>query len=315
MAAKDLFGNDLPEPDPFDNLTNEDEETQLEEMRNWFFANFQDPVEETPYDSAEGGYIYLYGGPYHADEVLREKFEGKVSDEVLEKLIQEIGNISWEWEGRPKAEDYDDYAWDTIARSSEQLERYNASVANIRKLVAAKIDPAEEQFFLRMLFASVVTVLETYLSDRFVSSMRENPKALKKFVETLPRFRDEGFKLNQIFEKWKGLEHRVRTILLGEIVWHRLISIRSMFKDTFDVDFPELTDLADLLRGIDIRHDLIHRSGRTKDGVEHMITPEAIEKLIVNADALVTRIEAQNDKLGTSEPKPEEPPSPDDIAF
>lgn len=304
--AISLFGDELPEP-PFSNLKDQDEETQLEEMRKWFFANFRDPVEETPYDSEEGGYIYLYGGPYDPDEVLRGEFEGKVPDEVLEKLIEEIRDISWKWEGRPKPEDYDDYVLNAIARSSEQLVRYNASVANIRKLVASKIEPAQEQFFRRMLFASVVTVLETYLSDRFVSSMKENPKALQKFVETFPRFKDEGFKLNQIFGKWRGLEHRVRTILLGEIVWHRLIPIGNTFKDTFDIDFPESADLADLLRGIDIRHDLIHRSGRTKDDVEHTITPEAIEKLIGDADSLVTKIEAQNDKFGTDEP--EQPPS------
>jgi hypothetical protein len=257
MAPKDLFGNDLPEPAPRRTLEEEDEETQLEEMRDWFYANFQDPVEETPYDSEEGGYIYLYGGPYDPDEVLREEFEGKVSDQVLEKLIREIENVSSEWEGRQKPEDYDDYLWESVAGSSEQLARFNASLGNIRKLVVAKIDPAEQQFFLRMLFASVVTVLETYLSDRFVSSMRENPKALQKFVETFPRFKDEGFKLNQIFEKWTNLEHRVRTVLLGEIVWHRLPNVGSMFKDTFDVDFPEWSDLADgATRGPDIKNGI-----------------------------------------------------------
>jgi len=32
MAGKDLFGNDLPEPEEFEYLKHEDEETQLETM-------------------------------------------------------------------------------------------------------------------------------------------------------------------------------------------------------------------------------------------------------------------------------------------
>jgi hypothetical protein len=316
MAGKDLFGNDLPQPEEFEYLKHEDEETQLEAMRDWFYASFQDPADETPYDS-EDGYVYLYGGPYDPEEVLREKFEGKVPEEVLDDIIKEIGDESWEWERRPRPEDYDDYVLDTIAPASEQVGRYNANIGNIRKLIAVKIEAAEEQFLLRMLFASVVTLLETYLSDIFVSSIKGNPNALRKFVETFPRFKDEGFKLSEIFGKWEGLEHRVRTILVGEIVWHRLLNIGKMFKSTFDVDFPEAKKLAELLRAIDIRHDLVHRSGMNQDGAEHLITRETIENLIKETDALVEVLETQNEKLDVTDPttEPEEPTSADEISF
>ncbi len=33
-------------------------EEQIETMRAWFLENFEDPVERTPYESREGGYIY-----------------------------------------------------------------------------------------------------------------------------------------------------------------------------------------------------------------------------------------------------------------
>ena len=38
-------------------LGNANRETQKEVMRNWFFDNYEDPVERTPYESREGGYI------------------------------------------------------------------------------------------------------------------------------------------------------------------------------------------------------------------------------------------------------------------
>src|SRR5208283_3803688 len=128
-----------------------------------------------------------------------------------------------------------------------------------------------------------------------------NPKALRKFVKTFPTFKKEVLKLSDIFEKSDSLEHRVRVTLLGEVVWHRLINISKMFKDTFDVDFPKDEDMADLLRSIDIRHDLIHRSGRTKDAVEHSITTGGIEKLVGEADKLIILIDGQEDKFRTDE--------------
>jgi hypothetical protein len=292
MAGKDLFGNDLPEPEEFEYLTHEDEEAQLEAMRDWFYANFQDPVEETPYNS-EDGYVYLHGGPYDPDEVLREKFEGKVPDEVLDSLIKEIGDVSWEWERRLRAEDYDDYAWESIGPPSEHHARFNTSIWNIQKLVTTPVGPTENQFFLRMLFASAITAMETFLSDRFVSSIKNNPKALRRFVETFPRFRKEPLNLSQIFGKLDGLEARVGMMLVGEIVWHRLVPVKDMFKNTFGVNFPESEDLGRLLRAVDVRHDLIHRGGRSKDGVEHTITPETIQQLLEDTDKLVMLIERQ----------------------
>lgn len=39
---------------------------QVEAIANWFLYNFEDPVHHAPHDSREGGYIFVYGGPYDA---------------------------------------------------------------------------------------------------------------------------------------------------------------------------------------------------------------------------------------------------------
>jgi hypothetical protein len=41
-------------------LRRTDRDTQLGVMRTWFHANYEDPVENTPYETAEGGYIYIW---------------------------------------------------------------------------------------------------------------------------------------------------------------------------------------------------------------------------------------------------------------
>jgi hypothetical protein len=44
-------------------------------MVEWFLANYEDPAESKPYDSAEGGYQYWCGGPYSAHEALSDGFQ------------------------------------------------------------------------------------------------------------------------------------------------------------------------------------------------------------------------------------------------
>ena len=84
-----------------------DKDTAVEQMTEWFFANFEDPAESTPYESAEGGYQYIWGGPYDAREVLEDAFydqmvkalgesEAEVLIDFVTKRVEENG---WEWVG------------------------------------------------------------------------------------------------------------------------------------------------------------------------------------------------------------------------
>jgi hypothetical protein len=42
-------------------LSASNEETQLRVMKHWFHQHFEDPAEECPHESAEGGYQYIWG--------------------------------------------------------------------------------------------------------------------------------------------------------------------------------------------------------------------------------------------------------------
>ncbi|MEZ5814856.1 MAG: hypothetical protein R3E13_09115 [Alphaproteobacteria bacterium] len=98
-------------PESFEGLNKEE---SLEAIKEWFFENFEDPAHRTPYESKEGGYQYIWGGPYDAEEIIREAFEGKASEEVIAAVIDDIQAEGWEWTTagsriQPPEEDYEDY--------------------------------------------------------------------------------------------------------------------------------------------------------------------------------------------------------------
>jgi len=65
---------------------------------DWFHHYYEDPANETPYNSREGGYLYIKGGPYNAEEELRDDFEGIVSEEAILAAVDEIqsdGLFDW----------------------------------------------------------------------------------------------------------------------------------------------------------------------------------------------------------------------------
>ena len=81
-------------------------ERQIACVVRWFHRMYEDPANETRYDSEEGDYDYIWGGPYHAREEIVEEFGDLVSEEVIEAAVSEVerdGTLYWApTEGNPK---------------------------------------------------------------------------------------------------------------------------------------------------------------------------------------------------------------------
>src|SRR6266851_2006092 len=148
-------------------------QVQREVMADWFHENFQDPVECCPYDSGEGGYQYIYGGPYQPHQVLWDEFEGIVREEVFKDLADELADQSSEWEGRDRDTDTDtgwdpglsNYFFRSLASSAGPLVEFQRSIEEIKTILKDPIaDGAVRQCILRLLYVNVITALEAYLA-------------------------------------------------------------------------------------------------------------------------------------------------------
>ncbi len=81
-------------------------------MVEWFHANYEHPDEHTPYETAEGGYQWIWGGPYQAAEELAEYFADAEENEIEEaatRLQDENGIYDWAPnDARVQPDDYED---------------------------------------------------------------------------------------------------------------------------------------------------------------------------------------------------------------
>lgn len=71
-----------------------------EEMLAWFRHHYEDPVENCPHESAEGGYQFIYGGPYDAQEELEAQYGDVHPDETIEMVAQFLSEECYEWSGK-----------------------------------------------------------------------------------------------------------------------------------------------------------------------------------------------------------------------
>lgn len=80
----------------------------IDEMKKWFLENYEDPANFCPFESKEGGYFYIYGGPYDAQEELENEFGHIYNDEKIRIAAEELENEQgvWDWSGIPDDDDF-----------------------------------------------------------------------------------------------------------------------------------------------------------------------------------------------------------------
>jgi hypothetical protein len=263
---------------------------QLEVMRTWFYSTYEDPAEITPFESAEGGYIYIWGGPYDPEKELHDEFGGLIPDMCIEELATELRDICWEWTPHPECDDIDDYFFESIAQTTEHRESFNEAIANVEHLLTSDAIGTWKKYLLRLLYVNVITILETYLSDLFISAVGNDRSLLRRFVETTPEFKSEKISVSEVFKAVEDIEKMARSYLM-DVVWHHLSRVKPMFKETLDIKFPNKMEI--LFKAVLVRHDLVHRNGKKKDGGEHDISVEIITELIKEAGEFVSHIDKQ----------------------
>ncbi len=102
------------------------ETSLVEYLVQWFHYYYEDPANSVSYNTREGGYLWVMGGPYYAEEELRENFEGIVSENVISKaveIIQADGLFDWapshNHPNRKAIDDQDDVHYDLGALTKQ----------------------------------------------------------------------------------------------------------------------------------------------------------------------------------------------------
>jgi hypothetical protein len=277
-------------------------ELQIEAMRHWFRDNYDAPY-ELPYDSSEGGYQWIWGGPFDAEEALQDVFGGFVPDETIEEIASDLNDISTEWSGKP--DDYDDtYLTELIASGNDPFLTLMASLEDIEDAAKISAGEKERKTLHKLLFANVITTFETFLGDLFMKTLGKSDKYVEDFVFKTPHFQNTQIQLSSIFDRFKKIDVEVRTHILAHN-WHMLAESAKMYKRAFNIKFPD-TPTA-IANGIRDRHNIVHRNGKTHDGVEGLWGLADIQALKTAILDFAGNIDSQAKSLSFSLPSPVDP--------
>lgn len=97
--------------------------------------------------------------------------------------------------------------------------------------------------------------------------------------------------MSAIYAKYDSLDMIIKGALTS-IVYHDIELVRKLYKKVADIELPTTKSIEE---AIQIRHDIVHRNGKDKDGNLHTVTRTDVEILsdhvmnfIYEVDSLVS---------------------------
>lgn len=177
----------------------------------------------------------------------------------------------------------------------ELFDASHSEIATVLEAIEPLSDDVKEKLHY-MLYAKIITNIETYLGDTLKSIVLNDEKYLRKFVQEYSPYKKEEFKMCDIFDKYDRIKDIVKQSL-DKILYHDLGKIKQIYIKILDVD---MGDISILSKAVVIRHDIVHRNGKDKEGNVQIITKKMVSELAHTANDFIYNIDIQLPSANTA---------------
>lgn len=161
-------------------------------------------------------------------------------------------------------------------------------IASLRLLNKLRVsDPKAKKTLSRNLYVGVIACLETYLSDAFINTVLSNENNLRSFFTSFKDFREQKLGMNELLDSASKAEEIAKKAML-EVIYHNLPKVSKMYEGTLNIEFPKFSEIQ---KAVSIRHDLVHRNGKNKDGIEISIDSSNVDDIISKVESFISEID------------------------
>lgn len=183
---------------------------------------------------------------------------------------------------------WSDFIEDRGSLQASETKLYNDFLYSLEELSTLNQE-RENKLLQRMIYSNVITSMESYLSDTMKRHVLNRHAIKRRFVEEYDIF-NKNMKEKDIFGFIDGLDKKL-VEEIDEISFHSMDKVIGLFRNVLLCYFPE-DKISELKGCIQLRHDIVHRNGKSTDGYVRSVTQVDVE----NAIRLVYRVVEHIDK-------------------
>jgi hypothetical protein len=183
---------------------------------------------------------------------------------------------------------------DAILDNTKFYDTLFCEIKNLRVLNELTIDDVNAQKALkRLIYIGTITCVETYLSDAFINTVLSKKAYLKSFFSSFKDFKERKLTMNDLLKLADNAEGIAKEAMV-EVLYHNLPKVKKMYELTLNISFP---DFSKIINYIGIRHDLVHRNGKSKQGEEILIDKARVDEVITGVMNFVDLLEKELERI------------------
>lgn len=219
----------------------------------------------------------------------RIEFNKDSSKKILNKIdrLENDGFTAYIQINELSVLEYYQEEFESFPSSEHHLDKFRNEIKNLEQLNLLKLETQSlEKVLKRQIFIGVIGAMETFLSEAFINKVLNDSQLFQNFVETHPEFKQRKFELREIYQQTSKLELTVKKVML-DTIYHNLPTVSQMYSATLQEPFPKFSGIYEYVMQ---RHDLVHRSGKSKSGQLVNTNTEAIAKLLISVSGFIERV-------------------------
>ncbi|MFK5892933.1 MAG: hypothetical protein QM504_06905 [Pseudomonadota bacterium] len=166
-------------------------------------------------------------------------------------------------------------------------------IEEYRTLVIEHHDTNTDLTLKSVLFGAAIGALEAYLWEIVRWKIDNDSNAANEIIKNCEQYGSVSFTLNEIVSDDFSPKKRL-LFALNRLVWHRIEKVAPIFNKGLDVELPSLKFFKDAL---EIRHHIVHRSGKNTNGELIQLSLEQVEGLFDGVLSFAKKINIQLYKL------------------
>jgi len=212
-----------------------------------------------------------------ADKWIRKRLVNKEANEDSEEY-QELASEYWNLQEylKEQSEFEAELEWLKETGSSIHHKRFIDQLLVLTNLV--KNDDVDAPYMIyKMSYIYAVTLLESYLGDTAKSLISESDEYFKNSILKVDELKKARYSLefladNQIDARGIAVKE------LSKILYHSIPKVKRVFESILNTSLD--VDIKEVVKIVDIRHDIAHRNGYTKEGGCIPLTKDIVLEMI-----------------------------------
>lgn len=165
-------------------------------------------------------------------------------------------------------DNYGDWYW---VPTKDPFDVYRVSREGMKLLLNTSV-PIEhdEQLLNRVVFAQTITAIETFLSDIVIHLVKDDIEVQKRIYEKHPVLSKRKFTAVEVLEDHLLLEKQMLKYFREDVSFHNFPKVNQLFKYALNKEiFVDDNIRSLMMKAMKLRHDCVHRNGKTLEGIIH----------------------------------------------